>query len=58
MQPVDRFFIEQPDIVIISLYARHQPFIGVKAYGMLGESRDLGCLLDRMHVKSSLENKF
>ncbi|MNI75124.1 hypothetical protein D3C73_1312510 [compost metagenome] len=58
MQPVDGFFIEHPDIILIALYAWHQAFIRVKAHGVLGKSRDLGSFFDRMHVKSSLENKF
>ncbi|MNT35785.1 hypothetical protein D3C72_1718290 [compost metagenome] len=56
MQPVDRFLVKHPNVVPIALYARYQAFIRIKTHGVLGESRDLGSFLDRMHLKSSLEN--
>jgi hypothetical protein len=55
MQPVDRFFVEHPNVVLIALYAWYQAFIRVKAYSVLGESRYLGSFFDCMHVESSLE---
>lgn len=50
IQPVDRFLVEQPNVVFIALDARHQAFIGVKAHGVLGESRYQGGFFDRIHV--------
>jgi hypothetical protein len=57
VQPIDRFFVEHPNVVRIALYARHQSFIRVKAYGVLSKSRYRGSFLHRVHMSSSLENK-
>src|SRR5690606_35128807 len=57
MQPVDRFLVEQSNIMLIALYAGHQAFIRIKPHGVLSESRDLSGFFDRMHVASSSEKK-